>query len=153
MVSFVREARQQIAHCSVEAFTDHYAAIGDEACKVVELGRRIIEVLNRDDVRISESNHVLNNQVSVLEFAADHAVKERSEAGHSHLGMLVDERREERPAHDLAEMDELLMAADSKLFHGLAALNDHLAGRIHAEGSQYVDDFLSVGSHAVENCG
>ena len=152
MVGFVGEACQQIAHSSVKAFSDHHAAICDKACKVVELGRRIIEVLNRDDVRISESNHVLNDQVGVLEFATHHAIKKSTEAGHSHLGMLVNERRKKCPAHDLAEMDELLIATDSKLFHGLAALNDHLPGRIHAEGSQYVDDFLSVGSHAVENC-
>ena len=68
----------------------------------------------------------------VLELATEHHVEQAPETGHSNLGMLVHEGIEQRPAHHLAEMDQLLVATDGKLLQALAALDDDSTGGVHA---------------------
>lgn len=87
--------------------------------------------------------------MSILESTTDHHVEEGLESSDSDLGMLMNEGGEEGTAHRLSEMDELIVSADSKLSHSLAAFDDDSAGWVHAEGANNVDEILSVGSQTV----
>ena len=91
MINFVRQARQQVSNRLIEALTDDYTAIGDEASEVVEPGRCLVELLDSHDVWVTEPNHVEQNQMCVLELTADHHIEQTSEPGASNLGMLVHE--------------------------------------------------------------
>ncbi len=68
----------------------------------------------------------------MLPFSADHYIKERFEAGHSNLCVLVHECGEECSPHHFAEVNQILVSADGKLLHDLATFNNDLAGRVHA---------------------
>ena len=65
--------------------------------------------------------------------------------------MLMDKCCEQRPTHHLTEMDQHLVTTYRELFHSLASLNDHLACRVHAQCSQYVDNLLSVWPQTIED--
>ena len=94
---------------------------------------------------------MLKNQVRVFKFAANHDIKKRFEACHSNFGMLVNKGCEKGSTHDFTKMDELLISTDSKLLHTLAAFDDDLACRIHADCSQDIDNLLCVRPHTVKD--
>ena len=151
MILFVWQARKQVANRLVEALAYGHTSISNEARKVVELGRPLIEILDRHNVGIAEANHHRDNLMRVLELATEHHIVQAPETCHSHLGMLVHEGVEQRPAHHFTEMDQLLVATDGKLLQALAALDDDSAGGVHAESAEDVDNLLRIRPHAVED--
>ena len=58
MVLSIGQPSQKITDCSVEAFAGHHAAIADETCEVVQVDGGVVELLDRDNVRVTEADHV-----------------------------------------------------------------------------------------------
>ncbi len=61
MVHSVRQTGQHISNCPVKALSDGDAAVGNKGCEVVQFGCRLVEVFDRNDVRITEAYHVRKN--------------------------------------------------------------------------------------------
>jgi len=61
MVLLVRELDHQICHGLIEVFSHYSGAVRNEHSKVVQLRGVLIEILDVEDIGVTEADHVLHD--------------------------------------------------------------------------------------------
>jgi len=150
VVASVWKIDQKLSHGLIKALSYNCGSIGNKHSQIIDLGSWIVKLFDRHDVGISETNHMLEDMDTCLPHTCAEDVEECSQASHSNLLMLVNERSKKTSSHWFTKMDKLISSCLTELGNCVGSFNDNLTIWVHAKSFAYVYDIVDVRSHAIK---